>query len=51
MILYDFSTQNSPRNQGEVGGDPIHLFLRAGGGGDPQKHLPKVRFLEVFLGT
>ena len=37
--------QNGPRNQGKVGGDPMRLFW----GGDPQKDLPKVRFLGVFL--
>ena len=44
MIL---GSQNGSRNQGEVGGNTIDLFW----GGDPQKDLPKVRFLGVFLGT
>ena len=39
--------QNGSRNQGKVGGDPMRLFW----GGDPQKDLPKVRFLGVFLST
>ena len=39
---------NGPWNQGEVGGDPLGVFW---GGGDPQKDLPKVRFLGVFLST
>ena len=39
--------KNGFRNQGKVGGNTIDLF----GGGDPQKDLPKVRFLGVFLST
>ena len=39
--------QNGSRNQGKEGGNTIDLFFF--GGGDPQKDLPKVRFLGVFL--
>ena len=46
MIL---GSQNGSRNQGEVGGNTIDLFFFEGEG--PQKDLPKVRFLGVFLGT
>ena len=45
MIL---GPQNGSRNQGEVGGDTLGVFW---GGGDPQKDLPKVRFLGMFLNT
>ena len=37
------------RNQGKA--EAIRLGVFFGGGGDPQKNLPKVRFLGVILGT
>ena len=44
MIL---GPQNDPRNQGEVGGDPIDLFC--GGVGGPPKRPPKSKvFGSVF---
>ena len=43
MIL---GSQNGSRNQEKGMGNTIDLFW-----GGPQKDLPKVRFLGVFLGT
>ena len=45
MIL---GIQNASRNQGKAEGIPLRVFFW---GGDPQKDLPKLRFLGVFLGT